>query len=1099
MKIFFLNICLISCFICQAQSPSPKLMISKGHGDGVLVTAMSANGKLLASGSSDKTVIVWDVPSGKELITINDFPSWVKTVALTPDGTKLFSGTEKEMRINDLENNGKEMLRAPFYSDVVSIAISRDGSQAAAIGQAAKGPGGDAMYELKIFNTTSAKLIKTVTGKGTPIQIMYSSNEELLILTGKTIEHLDINSGNISSTENYSLNDLDLMSPDGKYVIITGFDTQADADEDFDGGLFNLNKGAAYIKVFDRKTQQIIHTFKGSNNSIKNFAFSPDSHYLMVSAGGAIYCYDFLKMKYANKFAEKIWSPEGISFTADGKTFVGGSEDKKIRLWNFETKNLKQILGGEANVIKDIAMNADGKTMAFIGTTDYYSGSLNIMDLQRGTLTGNHFTDDMFPKIEYSADGKLLLAARFEKGLRSWNSDLPQEEGKIITPDKTTAFAISPDNHYLIKCDKNAALTALAIYSLPDGKFLKSLIAPSSIWDLKFAPDSKNFYIATTGGQNVYRANVTTGLIDKTYAPKVVDKTLWASKIELNKDGSQMLVAEPYGATRWYNIATGVETKGNNLQGSRINDAILLPGTNQIITCGGEAAFPDPTIKFSDFTTHQVVKTLNIPGSSGTALGVTLTGKYLFTATFDRRVLIWDLSTNKIIATLVFFEAGDWVVADETGRFDGTQGGMKKMYYVKNLQIITLESAFEKFYTPGLLSSLLKGEIIPAPPIDINTLKAPPIVKISYTEAGRNLVVEDDSPEYKTTNGQAKIEVNASCPADAVTEIRLYQNGKLVGGTRNLVVEDDATASAKMNKVFTVNLLPGVNTFKAIALNKQRTESIPILLTVNYSPSQNDVPVTSNITLHMLVVGINIYKNPKYNLNYAQADAEAFKNTITKGSESLFSKTDVVYLSNEQATQTGISQALEKIKNETKPQDLFIFYYAGHGVINDKKEFFLVPFDVTQLYGNDDALAQKGFSAAALQQWSKDIKAQKQLFILDACQSAGALQTVAGSRGAAEEKAIAQLARSTGTQWLTASGSEQFASEFEALGHGSFTYCILQALSGAANKGGSQLTVKQLDAYLQTAVPEITEKYKGTPQYPASFSYGNDFPIYIFK
>ena len=191
--------------------------------------------------------------------------------------------------------------------------------------------------------------------------------------------------------------------------------------------------------------------------------------------------------------------------------------------------------------------------------------------------------------------------------------------------------------------------------------------------------------------------------------------------------------------------------------------------------------------------------------------------------------------------------------------------------------------------------------------------------------------------------------------------------------------------------------------------------------------------------------------------------------------------------------------AFEKIKAVANPQDLFVFYYAGHGVINDKKEFFLVPYDVTQLYGNDDALAQKGFSAAALQQMSKEIKAQKQLFILDACQSAGALETIAAARGAAEEKAIAQLARSTGTQWLTASGSEQFASEFQQLGHGSFTYCLLEAFKGEADQGDKKLTVKELDAYLQNKVPEITQKYKGTPQYPASYSYGNDFPIIIIK
>ena len=113
--------------------------------------------------------------------------------------------------------------------------------------------------------------------------------------------------------------------------------------------------------------------------------------------------------------------------------------------------------------------------------------------------------------------------------------------------------------------------------------------------------------------------------------------------------------------------------------------------------------------------------------------------------------------------------------------------------------------------------------------------------------------------------------------------------------------------------------------------------------------------------------------------------------------------------------------------------------------MNDQKAFYLVPQDVTQLYGADDALAQKGLSASELQQYSKEIKAQKQLFILDACQSAAALEQLSGARGAAEEKAIAQLARSTGTHWLTASGSEQFA--FGICTTGSRLFHLLSARS----------------------------------------------------
>ncbi len=207
----------------------------------------------------------------------------------------------------------------------------------------------------------------------------------------------------------------------------------------------------------------------------------------------------------------------------------------------------------------------------------------------------------------------------------------------------------------------------------------------------------------------------------------------------------------------------------------------------------------------------------------------------------------------------------------------------------------------------------------------------------------------------------------------------------------------------------------------------------------------------------------------------------------------------VYSVSDEQATQQGILTALEEVKKQAQPQDVFIYYYAGHGVMDDRGQFYLVPHEVTQLYGNWDALAKQGISATTLRQYAAEIRAQKQLFILDACQSAGALQQGGATRGAAEERAIAQLARATGTHWLTASGSEQFASEFAQLGHGTFTYALLEALNGKADNGDRRITVKEIDAYLQTVVPELTAKYKGTPQYPASFSFGNDFPVSIIR
>jgi uncharacterized caspase-like protein len=319
-----------------------------------------------------------------------------------------------------------------------------------------------------------------------------------------------------------------------------------------------------------------------------------------------------------------------------------------------------------------------------------------------------------------------------------------------------------------------------------------------------------------------------------------------------------------------------------------------------------------------------------------------------------------------------------------------------------------------------------------------------------------------------------------------------------VGTNRNLTVEDDAQTGRRLTKVFNIMLLEGENQLKAVAINSQRTESKPDEIRLIYQLATPQPTSTTN--LHLLVVGINNYKNPRYNLNYALADATGFKEAMERGGNGMFGTINTTYINDANASKEAIVAALEKIKMMATPKDVFLFYFAGHGVLSDKKEFYLVPYDVTQLYGNDGALSQKGVSSELMQQYSKEIKAQKQLFILDACQSAGALEHITAARGAAEEKAIAQLARSTGTHWLTASGSEQFASEFKELGHGTFTYVLLEAMKGKADEGGdNKITVKELDVYLQEKVPDLTEKYRGTPQYPASYSYGNDFPIVLVR
>ena len=125
------------------------------------------------------------------------------------------------------------------------------------------------------------------------------------------------------------------------------------------------------------------------------------------------------------------------------------------------------------------------------------------------------------------------------------------------------------------------------------------------------------------------------------------------------------------------------------------------------------------------------------------------------------------------------------------------------------------------------------------------------------------------------------------------------------------------------------------------------------------------------------------------------------------------------------------------------------------------------------------------------------ISAQKQLYILDACQKCRSPHHL--GPWSRRRKAIAQLARSTGTHWLTASGSEQFATEFDELGHGVFTYVLLEALSGKADSGDHRVTVNELKAYLESRVTEVSEKYRGNPNTRPVMALGRIFPVSVPK
>jgi hypothetical protein len=321
-----------------------------------------------------------------------------------------------------------------------------------------------------------------------------------------------------------------------------------------------------------------------------------------------------------------------------------------------------------------------------------------------------------------------------------------------------------------------------------------------------------------------------------------------------------------------------------------------------------------------------------------------------------------------------------------------------------------------------------------------------------------------------------------------VSELKVMHNGK------RLDIDDSDLKKMKnegqyLMKNFEVMLVPGDNDFTISALSNAMIESESAYLSLNLQGT----PKNSNC--YALCVGINKYENPALDLNYARPDAEAIAKLVKQKGENLFHSVQVSLLLDKEANREAVLNQLDQIGSKITQEDVFIFFYAGHGSMADDLFYFMTT-ESTGLYQKDKL--KDAISAGELQEKLKSIKALKQVLFIDACHSGTSIDLLA-ARGANEEKALAQLSRSSGIHVMASSESQQQAAEVKSLGHGVFTYVLLEALQGKADGApkDSKVTIYELKSYIDDQVPEVSYRLIQHKQFPSTFSIGHDFPLVL--